>query len=65
MVRFRKSAALAAVLAVAATALPGCVIAIGGKHEEGGGSGRVKKLEERMKVVEDRLGIAPPAAEAQ
>lgn len=63
MSRIRKTAAVAVAMAVVATALPGCVIAIGGKHGEGAPSGRVQKLEERMKVVEERLGIAPGAGE--
>lgn len=65
MSRIRKTAAVAVAMAVVATTLPGCVIAIGGTHEEGPPSGRVKKLEERMKVVEDRLGIVPSAGEAK
>jgi hypothetical protein len=41
---------------------PGCVVAIGNEGEESVDE-RVKELEKRMEVIEERLGIPPAQPE--
>lgn len=53
---------LAALLA-ASTVLPGCVFAVGSKHESQPAD-RLDRLERRISEMETKLGIQPPAADA-
>lgn len=45
----------------AATLLPGCVFAVGSKHEAQPNQ-RLDRLEQRVRKVEQELGIPAPAA---
>lgn len=54
-----RRAAAAALLAGAAAALPGCMVAVG-STTGAGHTDRIKVLENRVRAAEERLGIPAP-----
>jgi hypothetical protein len=66
MLKMRRSLLSLGLVSAACAVLPGCAISVGGSKETDDCERRILKLNERVRLVEERLGVTQaPRPESQ